>query len=60
MAVLKYLDKADQDRIEQLCSELCDKFCKYPHEVYDDEQDINTVCESCPLNEIERITGATE
>lgn len=59
MAILKYLDKAEQDKIERLCSVLCDKYCKYPDMIYDDEQDINTICETCPLNEIEQITGVT-
>lgn len=40
------------EQLEQIASEICDKYCRYP-EIWDEEQDgqlaDSEVCKNCPL-----------
>lgn len=38
--------------ITEVCEEMCDKYCKYREESWDDEDKLAAVCESCPLNKL--------
>lgn len=39
--------------IEKVVAEMCDKYCKYPHQKWEhDEAMYEQVCTSCPLNKL--------
>lgn len=59
MAVLKYLDEEERNEIINQSEIICDKYCKYPATIYD-ENEMNEICETCPLTKVLIITGATE
>ena len=43
-------EKTVTDIFEDIKTEMCDKFCRYPYmEWSDDEEMMRTVCEECPL-----------
>ena len=44
--------------IEKVLEEMCDHYCKYPYEIYDDNQ-LGKVCENCPLNKLEAESEET-
>lgn len=40
--------------IEEVVTEMCDKYCKYPLMEYDYEDEmLEKVCSNCPLNRIQ-------
>lgn len=41
----------DKQKLEQLTSEFCDKYCQYPN-VCANEETLETVCDKCPMNEM--------
>ena len=43
-------------KIEEICSEICDKYCKYPYEI-EDEELLRVICDKCPLNKLEGENG---
>lgn len=48
-------EKTISQQIEEICSEICDKYCKYPA-IYDEETTgetmIDAVCSKCPLGKL--------
>jgi len=38
--------------IEEVKTEICDHYCKYPSEVHDPDYMIDTICEKCPLGRL--------
>lgn len=44
--------KVDAD-LEEIKSEICDNYCRYPREYADQEEMIDTVCVTCPLLRLE-------
>lgn len=62
MAVLKYLNEKDRKKIDEQCTRMCDKFCKYPA-LWDEETKgaiIDEVCPDCPIDMIRQIAGCDE
>ena len=41
----------DKQQLEEITGEFCDKYCKYPLVCTKQEQ-LDTVCEGCPMNEL--------
>lgn len=37
--------------IEEVKTEMCDNYCKYPNEIKDDEE-LYDICEKCPLGRL--------
>ena len=46
----------DED-LEKIKSEICDKYCKYPHEYADQDEMIDDVCVCCPLLRLDDVKG---
>ena len=46
----------DED-LEKLKSEICDNYCKYPHEYADQDEMIDAVCVCCPLLRLDDVKG---
>ena len=42
------MDKPD---IEEICSKMCDQYCRYPRELHDDDL-LMAVCVKCPMNKL--------
>lgn len=38
--------------IEEVLEEMCDRYCKYPYELVDENQ-LAKICDKCPLNRLE-------
>lgn len=38
--------------IEEVKTEMCDHYCKYPSEVHDPDYMIDTICEKCPMGRL--------
>ena len=45
-------DKTIPDIIEDVKSEMCDNYCKFPQEYKDQEQMWDKKCAECPLNKL--------
>ena len=40
--------------IEEIVTEMCDKYCKYPYQEWDYEDEmLEKACSNCPLNRIQ-------
>ena len=44
-------EKSITQILDDVKSEICDKYCKYPFEV-EDEADLDKICENCPLERL--------
>ena len=44
-------EKSITQILDDVKSEICDKYCKYPYEV-EDEADLDKICENCPLERL--------
>ena len=41
--------------LDDIASQICDEYCKYPHQFSDDDQGgLYVICESCPVNRLTR------
>lgn len=38
--------------LEEMCELMCDNYCRYPEETRDQEE-LDTICESCPLSKLQ-------
>ena len=46
------MEKTDfHKRIEKVAEQMCDKYCKYPEQIADDEL-LMIRCSKCPMNEL--------
>lgn len=41
--------KTIKEQIDDIASDICDNYCKYRAEAFDDEELQNTHCNDCPL-----------
>lgn len=41
----------DREQIENICAEICDRYCKYPL-FCGDEEALHGICDECPLNKL--------
>ena len=45
--------KSVSEIIENVKTEMCDEYCKYPYQFSEDEQDaLYAICETCPLERL--------
>ena len=44
----------DEQKLEQLTGEFCDKYCQYPN-VCADQGTLDKVCEKCPMKELSEL-----
>lgn len=45
------MNKTITRMLEEIAAEICDDYCKYPHEV-SEQEDLEKICEKCPLEKI--------
>lgn len=50
--VVKEEPKSTTEIIEEVKNNICDHYCKYPSEIKDYDELIETVCSKCPLNRL--------
>lgn len=39
------------ERLEEVKTEMCDEYCKYPH-TCETEEELYAICEECPLDNL--------
>ena len=44
-------EKSISQILDDVKSEMCNKYCKYPYEI-EDEADLDKICENCPLERL--------
>ena len=44
-------EKSISQILDDVKSEICDKYCKYPYEI-EGEADLDKICENCPLERL--------
>ena len=44
-------EKSITQILDDVKSEICDKYCKYPYEI-EDEADLDEICKNCPLERL--------
>lgn len=50
--VVKGHQKAITEIFEEIKSSICDSYCKYPNEITDYDEMLETKCSKCPLNRL--------
>ena len=46
------MEKTVNEIIEEVKCEICDKYCRYPFEIEDEEELLKFYCENCPLGRL--------
>lgn len=41
----------NDEKFEKLCEPFCDNYCRFPY-ICTDEEQLETVCEACPIQEL--------
>lgn len=49
---VKEKPKTVVELLNEVSSEICDNYCKYPNEMTDSDEMIKTVCSKCPLQKL--------
>lgn len=44
----------DSQQLEEIATEICDKYCKYPEKYRNEEKMFGEACDQCPLDKIWR------
>lgn len=39
--------------IEAVCDDICNNYCKYTEQAFTDQDELNEICENCPLNRLQ-------
>lgn len=39
-------------QIERICEDICDNYCKYAADAWDENGELTDICNNCPLNKL--------
>ena len=44
--------KSIVEQIEEVCEAICDNYCKYAADAWDENGNLTDICNNCPLNKL--------